>query len=203
MNKIQNPEVIIQQQENSDTREIYIGENHQDCRALILAVSTGAPDITGDDVDTWAVVGQYMAEEIENLRQKLCQQKTPQYPGILPCAVELKPGLILGKGCKTNTLLEALQRRSDYFAEIDAMTPEERAKHVANIEAFKAMLPNAPSAAASAPKPLTITLPDTSSKAFWSGTRKSEVFHPDTYRRWVKEAIERDCTIAGIEVKVK
>lgn len=52
-------------------------------------------------------------------------------------------------------------------------------------------------------KPLTITLPDASSKAFWSGAGKSEVFHPDTYRRWVKEAIERDCTIAGIEVKVK
>ncbi|MGK0736952.1 hypothetical protein ACSFCT_09200 [Yokenella regensburgei] len=51
--------------------------------------------------------------------------------------------------------------------------------------------------------PLTITLPDISSKAFWSGTGKSEVFHPDTYRRWMKEAIERDCTIAGIEVKVK
>ncbi|KAF1368758.1 hypothetical protein [Yokenella regensburgei] len=52
-------------------------------------------------------------------------------------------------------------------------------------------------------KNLTISLPDTSSKAFWSATGKSEVFHPDTYRRWVKEAIERDCTIAGIEVKVK
>lgn len=52
-------------------------------------------------------------------------------------------------------------------------------------------------------KPLTITLPDTSSKAFWSGTGKSEVFHPDTYRRWVKEAIERHCTIAGIRVEVR
>lgn len=52
-------------------------------------------------------------------------------------------------------------------------------------------------------KPLTITLPDTSSKAFWSGSGKSEVFHPETYKRWVKEAIERDCCIARIEVKVK
>lgn len=50
---------------------------------------------------------------------------------------------------------------------------------------------------------LTITLPDISSKAFWSGTGKHEVFHPETYKRWVKEAIERDCTIAKIEVKVK
>lgn len=52
-------------------------------------------------------------------------------------------------------------------------------------------------------KPLTITLPDPSSKAFWSGTGKSEVFHPETYRRWVKEAIERACVISGIDVEVK
>lgn len=202
MRKIQNPEVIIQQQENSDTREIYIGENHQDCRALILAVSTGDPDITGDDVDTWVVVGQYMAEEIENLRQKICQQKRPQYPDLLPCAVELKPGLILGKGCKTNTLLEALQRRSDYYAEIDAMTPEERMKHDASIEALKAMLPSV-SPAATTTKTLAINLPDISSKAFWSGTGKNETFHHETYKLWVKEAIERACVIAGIDVEVK
>lgn len=65
----------------------------------------------------------------------------PVVPATLPCAVELKPGLIIGKGCKTETLLTALQRRADYYAEIDAMTPEERAEHDANIEAFKAMLP--------------------------------------------------------------
>ena len=52
-------------------------------------------------------------------------------------------------------------------------------------------------------KPLTIPLPDISSKAFWSGTGKAEVFHPETYRRWVKEAIEWHCAIARIDVKVK
>lgn len=52
-------------------------------------------------------------------------------------------------------------------------------------------------------KPLTITLPDITSKAFWSGTGKSEVFHPESYKRWVKEAIERACVIAGIGVEVK
>lgn len=51
--------------------------------------------------------------------------------------------------------------------------------------------------------PLSITLPDTSSKAFWIGTGKKEVFHPETYKRWVKEAIERFCMIAGIAVEVK
>jgi len=52
-------------------------------------------------------------------------------------------------------------------------------------------------------KPLTITLPDITSKAFWSGTGKSETFHPETYKRWVKEAIERACVIARIGVEVK
>ncbi|EBO4370674.1 ATPase [Salmonella enterica] len=52
-------------------------------------------------------------------------------------------------------------------------------------------------------KPLTITLSDTSSKAFWSGSGKTEVFHPETYKRQVKEAIERACVIAGIGVEVK
>lgn len=52
-------------------------------------------------------------------------------------------------------------------------------------------------------KRLTITLPDTSSKAFWNGTGKTETFHPVTYRRWVKEAIERYCAIARIDVEVK
>ncbi len=52
-------------------------------------------------------------------------------------------------------------------------------------------------------KALTITLPDTSSKAFWSGTGKSEVFHPETYKCWAKESIERACVISGIGVVVK
>lgn len=65
----------------------------------------------------------------------------PVVPKTLPCSVELKPGLIIGKGCKTETLLTALRRRAEYYAKLEAMTPEERAKHGANIEAFKTMLP--------------------------------------------------------------
>lgn len=68
----------------------------------------------------------------------------PIVPATLPCSVELKPGLIIGKGCKTETLLTALRRRADYNADIDAMTPEERAEHDASIKAFKAMLAAAP-----------------------------------------------------------
>lgn len=65
----------------------------------------------------------------------------PVVPETLPCPVHLVPGLHLGKGCKTETLLIALQRRAEYYAGLDAMTPEERAEHDASIEAFKAMLP--------------------------------------------------------------
>ena len=52
------------------------------------------------------------------------------------------------------------------------------------------------------PLSLSIALPDPSSKAFWGGSGKSEQFHPETYKRWAKEAIERDCLIAGVNVKV-
>lgn len=52
-------------------------------------------------------------------------------------------------------------------------------------------------------KPLAIKLPDISSKAFWSGTGKNEKFHPETYKRWVTEAIERSCIIACVDVEVK
>ncbi|HFG9347819.1 TPA: DUF550 domain-containing protein [Salmonella enterica subsp. enterica serovar Birkenhead] len=74
-------------------------------------------------------------------RLHIKEQPAPVVPEKLPCSVELKPGLIIGKGCKTETLLTALRRRADYYAKIDAFTPEERAEHDASIEAFKAMLP--------------------------------------------------------------
>lgn len=71
----------------------------------------------------------------------------PVMPETLPCSVELKPGLIIGKGCKTETLLTALKRRADYYAELEAMTPEQRAEHDAGIAEFKAMLEGNNSAA--------------------------------------------------------
>ncbi len=62
---------------------------------------------------------------------------------------------------------------------------------------------NSPVNGVTAGEPLTINLPDISSKAFWSGAGKNETFHPETYRRWTKEAIERGCNIACIDVEVK
>lgn len=87
-----------------------------------------------------------LAREIELMAEAPLYRhaQQPVVPATLPCSVELKPGIIIGKGCKTETLLTALRRRADYNADIDAMTPEERAEHDASIKAFKAMLEAAP-----------------------------------------------------------
>lgn len=68
-------------------------------------------------------------------------QPAAEYPETLPCPVLLEPGMRFGKGVKTRLVLEAIQRRAEHYAELEAMTPEERAEYDAGIEAFKAMLP--------------------------------------------------------------
>lgn len=65
----------------------------------------------------------------------------PVYPERLPCPVHLLPGLKFGKGVPTRSMLDALVRRADYEAELDAMTPEQKAEDNARIEAFKELLP--------------------------------------------------------------
>lgn len=60
-------------------------------------------------------------------------------PATLPCPVHLEPGLKFGKGVRTQCMLDALRRRADYYAELEAMTPEQRAEHDAGIAEFKAM----------------------------------------------------------------
>ncbi|EOF5818087.1 DUF550 domain-containing protein [Salmonella enterica] len=69
-------------------------------------------------------------------RLHIKEQPVPIVPETLPCSVELKPGLIIGKGCKTETLLTALKRRADYYAELEALTPEQRAEHDVGIAEF-------------------------------------------------------------------
>lgn len=68
-------------------------------------------------------------------------QPAPEYPETLPCPVLLEPGMRFGKGVKTKLVLEGIQRRAERYAELEAMTPEQRAEYDAGIEAFKAMLP--------------------------------------------------------------
>lgn len=61
-------------------------------------------------------------------------------PETLPCPVMLEPGLRFGKGVRTQTMLDALQRRAEYSAELEAMTPEQRSDHEAGMKEFAAML---------------------------------------------------------------
>ncbi|EOC6721010.1 TPA: hypothetical protein ACGSC5_004112 [Escherichia coli] len=65
-------------------------------------------------------------------------------PATLPCPVHLELGLKFGKGVRTQCVLDALRRRADYYAELEAMTPEQRAEHDAGIAEFKAILGSAP-----------------------------------------------------------
>ncbi|MCK1117838.1 hypothetical protein MX040_00370 [Serratia marcescens] len=66
------------------------------------------------------------------------------FPESLPCPVHLLPGLKFGKGVPTRSMLDALVRRAEYEAELEAMTPEQNAEDDARIEAFKALLPQPP-----------------------------------------------------------
>ena len=55
-------------------------------------------------------------------------QPAPEYPETLPCPVLLEPGMRFGKGVKTRLVLDAIQRRAEQYAELEAMTQEERAE---------------------------------------------------------------------------
>ncbi|HIC6885009.1 TPA: hypothetical protein ACW5L5_000118 [Salmonella enterica subsp. enterica] len=80
-------------------------------------------------------LGYAMADAVKVIDEVL------SIPATLPRPVHLEPGLKFGKGVPTRLVLGALRRRADYYAELEAMTPEQRAEHDAGIEAIKAMLP--------------------------------------------------------------
>lgn len=84
-------------------------------------------------------------EELKKCGDRECElvyaaPLAPVVPKILPCPVLLEPGIRFGKGVPTQTMLGALQRRAEYYAELEAMTPEQRAEHDAGIKEFAAML---------------------------------------------------------------
>lgn len=216
MSKIENPVVLIHKRDNNDSYAVAITSGSQNYHDAVL-MATMEPDMVGDDVDTWSKTGYYMAAEIESLRAKLEQaeakhlhlqylvddydwqrqrlhsaakriirwnrQEAKDRTGdaenaeSYACVRELRDALAFCENSGFNPAAEPVQSGSEVAA--------------------------APVNDVTAGKPLTITLPDISSKAFWSGTGKTEVFHPETYRRWVQEAIERYCAIARIDVEVK
>lgn len=164
-------------------------------RAL-AAENTGVPD----DICVRLRAGVTLAQsDIEMLRAAL--RNAPAAPS--DNQGRKQAGAL--QNCRSNENVQVLNRQS--VVHVDG-EPAATTQTVAGLSS----MPRMPSCAnmkstlvndITTGKQLTITLPDISSKAFWSGMDKHEVFHPETYKRWVKDAIERDCCIAGIEVRVK
>lgn len=111
-----------------------------------------------------------------------CKVETPLYaaqpapvsvPETLPCPVLLEPGMRFGKGVRTQTMLDALQRRAEYYAELEAMTPAQRAKHEAGMKEFAAMLQGA---AGNSP-----AIPDDVRRMDWLVSKTVDVREPMVY----------------------
>lgn len=198
MGKIKNPVVLIHRRENSDTYAVAITSGSQNYHDAVLMAAM-EPDMIGDDVNTWSKTGYYMAAEIETLR--LICSEAYQCVGVLAdrCGTLDDMGFIklLDNLSQMKLVHDDLLPFQLSFCEKSGLT------HAADARQSGSNPATVPGNDVTTGKPLTITLPDITSKAFWSGTRKSETFHPETYKRWVKEAIERACVIARIGVEVK
>lgn len=94
----------------------------------------------GSDADVWPVSRTEMGDVLLYRTAPPAPVSVPDYPDVLPCPVMLEPGLRFGKGVHTKTVLDALQRRDEYYADLETMTPEERAEHNAGMKELAAML---------------------------------------------------------------
>lgn len=195
MSKITNPVVLIHKWENSDTYAVAITSGSADYQDAILIAST-EPDMTGDNVDTWSKTGYYMSAEIEGLREKLKQAEKKHIH--LLCLVDDYDWQRQRLHVAAEKVIEWCRQEAEHRT-----GDPDKAENYACVKELRNALTFCESSGSIEKKCLAITLPDTSSKAFWSGTGKNETFNPEIYRRWVKEAIERDCVISGIGVEVK
>ena len=91
---------------------------------------------------TRVVAEMYACEIMAEIQPLYITPPATVVPETLPCPVHLEPGLKFGKGVRTKCMLDALRRRAEYYAELEAMTPDQRAEHDAGIAEFKAMLGN-------------------------------------------------------------
>ncbi|MDU3809909.1 MAG: DUF551 domain-containing protein [Klebsiella grimontii] len=122
-------------------------------RNPVLAYADSYRDMAKQGVESvpiWSVITD-LERNIAPLYRHAQQPVVPDYPETLPCPVLPEPGLRFGKGVKTRLVLDAIQRRAEHSAELEAMTPEERAEYDAGIEEFKAMLPQPAQPAQPAP----------------------------------------------------
>ncbi|HHG7222859.1 TPA: hypothetical protein ACS61O_005073 [Klebsiella pneumoniae] len=129
-------------------------------RNPVLAYADSYRDMAKQGVESvpiWSVITD-LERNIAPLYRHAQQPVVPDYPETLPCPVLLEPGLRFGKGVKTRLVLDAIQRRAEHSAELEAMTPEERAEYDAGIEEFKAMLPQP--AQPAQPAPVVPVVPD-------------------------------------------
>lgn len=118
-------------------------EDSEPDRNPVLAYADSYRDMAKQGVQSvpiWSVITD-LERNIAPLYRHAQQPVVPDYPETLPCPVLLELGLRFGKGVKTRLVLDAIQRRAEHSAELEAMTPEERAEYDAGIEEFKAMLP--------------------------------------------------------------
>ncbi len=209
MSKITNPVVLIHKRENSDTYAVAITSGSQDFHDAVL-MATMEPEMTGDDVDSWSKTGYYMATEIERLKQALSSAESNLIDSECHVAELISNrdranGLIDTYDWQRQRLHEAAEKVIKWCRqEAEHRTGDpDKAENYACVKELRDALTFCESSGGIGKKTLTISLPDITSKEFWSDTGKSEVFHPETYKRWVKEAIERACAIARIDVEVK
>ncbi|HBZ9864110.1 TPA: hypothetical protein MND73_000816 [Salmonella enterica subsp. houtenae] len=209
MSKITNPVVLIHKRENSDTYAVAITSGSQDYHDAVL-MATMEPDMTCGIVDTWSKTGYYMAAEIERLKQALSSAESNLIDSECHVAELISSrdrvnGLIDTYDWQRQRLHEAAEKVIKWCRqESEHRTGDpDKAENYACVKELRDALTFCENSGGIGKKGLTITLPDITSKAFWSGTGKNEVFHPESYKRWVKEAIERACVIAGIGVEVK
>lgn len=144
--------------------------NHKPMGRTELYITPPAPVALTDEqidavLDSSGNIAYVIADKRERLRMfardilRVSLQSVSGYPETLPCPVLLEPGMRFGKGIRTQTMLEALQRRADYYARLDAMTPKEQAELDARIAEFESMLPQ-PVSGESISQPLTDALRD-------------------------------------------
>lgn len=144
--------------------------NHKPMGRTELYITPPAPVALTDEqidavLDSPGNIAYVIADKRERLRMfardilRVSLQSVSGYPETLPCPVLLEPGMHFGKGIRTQTMLEALQRRADYYARLDAMTPEEQAELDARIAEFESILPQ-PVSGESVSQPLTDALRD-------------------------------------------
>ncbi|HEM8621061.1 TPA: hypothetical protein U2Q62_000573 [Citrobacter amalonaticus] len=210
MSKITNPVVLLHWHETPESAcHIAITSGSTDFRDAVYMAVLGA-GYTDDLMNNWSKTGYYMAAEIESLRQALTAAENNLMDS------ECHVAELISSKDRDNALIDTYDwhRQRLHAAaekvikwcrqEAEHRTGDpDKAENYACVKELRDALTFCESSGSIEKKGLAITLPDTSSKAFWSGTGKSEVFHPETYRRWVKDEIERACVIAGIGVEVK